>query len=68
MLTFVGFFSRCKSFGSIPYGLLGFLLTAYYTFLFSFILILGGARIIEKSKESDLLRNDFDYVSVCVWG
>ncbi|KAA1263920.1 hypothetical protein E4413_19100 [Leptospira interrogans] len=46
---------------------MGFLLTAYYTFLFSFILILGGARIIEKSKESDLLRNSFDYVSVCVW-
>ncbi|EJP03390.1 hypothetical protein LEP1GSC109_3359 [Leptospira interrogans str. UI 13372] len=47
---------------------MGFLLTAYYTFLFSFILILGDARIIEKSKESDLLRNDFDYVSVCVRG
>ncbi|EKP04560.1 hypothetical protein LEP1GSC018_0238 [Leptospira kirschneri str. 2008720114] len=40
----------------------------YYTFLPSFILILGGASIVEKSKESDLLKSAFSYVSVCVCG
>ncbi len=68
VLTFVGFLAGANRFGSISYGLLGLLLTAYYTFLPSFILILGGASIVEKSKESDLLKSTFSYVSVCVCG
>ncbi|MFA4794912.1 chromate efflux transporter [Leptospira kirschneri] len=68
VLTFVGFLAGANRFGSISYGLLGLLLAAYYTFLPSFILILGGASIVEKSKESDLLKSAFSYVSVCVCG
>lgn len=66
VLTFIGFLAGAHRFGSIGAGLFGLLLTAYYTFLPSFILILGGASLVEKTKESEWIRVCFSYVTACV--
>lgn len=68
VLTFIGFLAGAHRFGSIGAGIFGLLLTAYYIFLPSFILILGGANLAEKTKESDFLRIVFGYVTACVCG
>ncbi|PJZ57256.1 chromate transporter [Leptospira barantonii] len=66
VLTFIGFLAGAHRFGGIGSGLLGLLLTTYYTFLPSFILILGGASLVEKTKESEWIRVCFSYVTACV--
>ncbi|TGK27564.1 chromate efflux transporter [Leptospira gomenensis] len=66
VLTFIGFLAGAHRYDSILSGVLGLTLTAYYTFLPSFILILGGAPIVEKTTESVPLRFVLDYVTACV--
>ncbi|EMJ96490.1 chromate transporter [Leptospira alstonii] len=66
VLTFIGFLAGAHRFGSISAGIWSLLLTVYYTFLPSFILILGGASLVEKTKESALLKTVFGYVTACV--
>ncbi|EMY76125.1 chromate transport protein [Leptospira weilii serovar Ranarum str. ICFT] len=68
ILTFIGFLAGAHKFGGIGSGIFGLLLTAYYTFLPSFIFILGGASLVEKTKESPFLRVTFNYVTACVCG
>ncbi|TGM58612.1 chromate efflux transporter [Leptospira adleri] len=66
VLTFIGFLAGANRYGSVTAGLFGLFLTAYYTFLPSFIFILGGAGIVEKTKESALLKYSLSYVTACV--
>ncbi|TGL69724.1 chromate transporter [Leptospira kmetyi] len=66
VLTFVGFLAGAHRFGGIGSGLFGLFLTAYYTFLPSFVLILGGASLVEKTQESEWIRVCFRYVTACV--
>ncbi|MDV6237682.1 chromate efflux transporter [Leptospira ellisii] len=68
VLTFVGFLAGAHRYGSVSSGVLGLTLTAYYTFLPSFILILGGAPVVEKTRESVWLRSVLNYVTACVCG
>ncbi|XDD52112.1 chromate efflux transporter [Leptospira sp. WS92.C1] len=68
VLTFIGFLAGAHRYTSISAGLLGLFLTAYYTFLPSFILILGGAKVVEKTKESPMFRIILSYVTACVCG
>ncbi|TGK27853.1 chromate transporter [Leptospira yasudae] len=68
VLTFVGFLAGAHRFGTIGAGVFGLLLTAYYTFLPSFLLILGGAALVEKTKESEFFRIVLSYVTACVCG
>ncbi|TGM98061.1 chromate efflux transporter [Leptospira yasudae] len=68
VLTFIGFLAGAHRFGTIGAGVFGLLLTAYYTFLPSFLLILGGAALVEKTKESEFFRIVLSYVTACVCG
>ncbi|MBM9576082.1 chromate efflux transporter [Leptospira sp. 201903070] len=68
VLTFIGFLAGAYRFESVTAGLFGLSLTAYYTFLPSFIFILGGASLVEKTKESALLKFALSYVTACVCG
>ncbi|AOP36642.1 chromate transporter [Leptospira tipperaryensis] len=68
VLTFIGFLAGAHQYGNLVAGLFGLFLTTYYTFLPSFIFILGGASLVEKTKESPLLKFSLSYVTACVCG
>ncbi|WP_232371587.1 chromate efflux transporter [Leptospira ainazelensis] len=68
VLTFIGFLAGAHRYESVTAGLFGLSLTVYYTFLPSFIFILGGASLVEKTKESALLKFSLRYVTACVCG
>lgn len=69
VLAFVGFQGAYNHFGmSILLGTLGLLLTVFYTFLPSFIFILVGAPIIEKTKENKQIKAVLGFVSAAVVG
>lgn len=66
VLTFIGFLAGAHHYGNTIAGLFGLSITAYYTFLPSFVFILGGVGIVEKTKESQLLKHALNYVTACV--
>lgn len=69
VLAFVGFQGAYNHFGfSILLGTIGLLLTVFYTFLPSFIFIMVGAPIIEKTKENNQVKAVLGFVSAAVVG
>jgi chromate transporter len=69
VLAFVGFMAGYNHFqGSLAAASLSLGLTTYYTFLPSFIFILAGAPLVERSKESKTLRRVFSLVSASITG
>lgn len=69
ILVFVGFMAGYNMFeGSILMGSLGLFLTAFYTFLPSFVFIIAGAPFVEKSQENVLFKKMLSYITAAIVG
>lgn len=69
ILAFVGFMGGYNYFhGSVYNGIVGLLVTTYYTFLPCFFFIFAGAPIIEKTQENKIIKGILTTVSAAVVG
>lgn len=69
VLTFVGFMGAYGHFeSSLLMASIGLLTTTFYTFLPSFLFILAGAPIIERTHESPKIKNVLGFVTAAVVG
>lgn len=68
ILVFVGFMAGYNHSGSLWDGTLGLATTAFYTFLPSFIFILVGAPLVERTQENEKLRAVLSIVTAAVVG
>lgn len=68
ILVFVGFMAGYNHSGSLWDGTLGLVTTAFYTFLPSFIFILVGAPLVERSQENEKLKAVLSIVTAAVVG
>ncbi|HEY3429426.1 MAG TPA: chromate efflux transporter [Cyclobacteriaceae bacterium] len=68
ILVFVGFMAGYNHSGSLWDGTWGLLTTTYYTFLPSFIFILGGAPLVERTQENEKLKSILSIVTAAVVG
>jgi chromate transporter len=69
VLAFVGFMGGYTHFGgSLALGALGLLATTYYTFLPSFVFILVGAPLIERTQHNASLKAVLSIVTAAVVG
>jgi chromate transporter len=69
VLVFIGFMAGFNHHGgSILAGSLGLGLTAYYTFLPSFLFILVGSPLVERTKDNDRLKEALSIVTAAVVG
>ncbi|MBB2148232.1 chromate efflux transporter [Pedobacter gandavensis] len=69
VVAFVGFMAAYNHFdASIPMGVLGLLLTSFYTFLPSFLFIFVGGPIIEKAHGNTAITNVLGFVTAAVVG
>ncbi|MDF7815625.1 chromate efflux transporter [Hymenobacter sp. YC55] len=69
VLAFVGFMGGFTHFaGSLTLGALGLLVTTYYTFLPSFVFILVGAPLIERTQHNQNLQAVLGVVTAAVVG
>lgn len=67
ILIFVGFMAGYNH-GGLMDGTLGLLTTAFYTFLPSFIFILVGAPLVERTQENESLKSILSIVTAAVVG
>jgi len=68
ILVFVGFMAGYNHGGSLWDGTLGLVTTAFYTFLPSFIFILVGAPLVERTQENVKLKAVLSIVTAAVVG
>ncbi len=68
ILVFVGFMAGYNHGGSLLDGTLGLATTAFYTFLPSFIFILVGAPLVERTQEKERLKSILAIVTAAVVG
>jgi len=69
VLSFVGFMGAYSHFGSsLLMGSIGLITTTFYTFLPSFLFILAGAPIIERTHESPKIKSVLGFVTAAVVG
>jgi chromate transporter len=68
ILVFVGFMAGYNHGGSLWDGSLGLTTTAFYTFLPSFIFILVGAPLVERTQENEKLKAVLSIVTAAVVG
>ena len=69
VLVFVGFMAGYHHHGnSILAGTAGLFVTSYYTFLPSFLFILIGAPLVERTKDSEQLKQALSIVTAAVVG
>ncbi|WP_046243760.1 chromate efflux transporter [Hymenobacter terrenus] len=69
VLAFVGFMGGYTHFGSsLAFGTLGLLTTTYYTFLPSFVFILVGAPLIERTQHNACLKAVLGIITAAVVG
>lgn len=69
VLVFVGFMAGYHHHGnSIMAGTFGLFVTSYYTFLPSFLFILIGAPLVERTKNSEQLKQALSIVTAAVVG
>ena len=69
VLAFVGFMAGYHQYGgSLLAGSLGLLATTYYTFLPSFLFILAGTPLIEKTQDNPQVKQLLSYVTAAVVG
>lgn len=68
ILVFVGFMAGYNHSGSLLDGTLGLLTTTFYTFLPSFIFILVGAPVVERTQENEKLKSILSIVTAAVVG
>ncbi len=69
VLAFVGFVGAHGAFGgSLAAATLGLVLTVFYTFLPSFLFILAGAPIIERTQANPAVRHVLQFVTAAVTG
>ena len=68
ILAFVGFMAGYNHSGSLWDGTLGLTTTAFYTFLPSFIFILVGAPLVERTQENEKLKAVLSIVTAAVVG
>ena len=69
VLAFVGFMAGYNHFGgSLLMGSVALVVTTFYTFLPSFMLIFAGAPIIEKTQQNVKIRDIFSVVTAAVVG
>jgi chromate transporter len=69
VLAFVGFMAAYNHFGtSLLAGTIGLLVTTFYTFLPSFVFILAGAPLVERTNENKLLKELLTIVTAAVVG
>lgn len=68
ILVFVGFMAGYNHSGSLWDGSLGLTTTAFYTFLPSFIFILIGAPLVERTQENEKLKAVLSIVTAAVVG
>ena len=69
VLAFVGFMAGYNHFeNSVSMGILGLLLTTFYTFLPCFLFIFVGAPIIEKTQKNSNLKQILSIVTAAVVG
>jgi chromate transporter len=69
ILAFVGFMAGYhQSGGSLLIGSMGLVTTTWYTFLPSFVLILVGAPLIERSQQNVKVKSALQFISAAVTG
>ena len=68
ILIFVGFMAGYNHSGLIMDGTLGLLTTAFYTFLPSFVFILVGAPLVERTQDNESLKAILAIVTAAVVG
>ncbi len=69
VLTFVGFMGAYRNMGaSVLWGSVGLLVTAFYTFLPSFVFILIGAPLVEATQENKMVKKALAFVTAAVVG
>lgn len=69
VLSYVGFMGAFHHFGnSVAAGCVGLLVTTLYTFLPSFVFVLGGAPFIEKTQDNPNLKTALSFVTAAVVG
>jgi chromate transporter len=69
VLTFVGFMGAWQHGGhSVAWGAAGLLLTAFYTFLPSFLFIFVGAPLVERTRQDDRVKAALSVVTAAVVG
>ncbi|MDB5284036.1 MAG: chromate transporter [Bacteroidota bacterium] len=69
VLTFVGFMGAFQHFnGSLVAASMGLLITTYYTFFPSFVFVLLGAPVIERTQENQSVKLILGFVTAAVVG
>lgn len=68
VLVFVGFMAGYHHTNALLGGAAGLFITAYYTFLPSFLFILIGAPLVERTKDSEQLKQALSIVTAAVVG
>ena len=69
VLAFVGFMAGHRVFGgSLLAATVGLVATVWYTFLPSFLFILAGAPLIERTQSNSVVKSVLQYVGVAVAG
>jgi chromate transporter len=69
ILVYVGFMAGYNHFeGSILMGSAGLLMTSFYTFLPSFLFILIGAPIVERTQENERIKEILSLITAAVFG
>jgi chromate transporter len=68
ILVFVGFMAGYNHSGSLLDGTWGLLTTTFYTFLPSFVFILVGAPLVERTQENEKLKSILSIVTAAVVG
>lgn len=68
VLVFVGFMGGYNQYNSIFYGTVGLFITAWFTFLPSFLFILVGAPLIERMQNIAGIKNILSVITAAVVG
>lgn len=69
ILSFVGFMAGYHQYAGDPLlGVLGLMVVTFYTFLPSFVMVLGGAPFMEKAQENKVLKQLISIVTAVVLG